>query len=735
MNTEVKSNRRLAPTVPLLLGIMGGILVVLDLPLGWLIAAAGLVWCVLDRSYLLCLLVLLGGGLGFGVASYQLSKPKSLQAWYGAHLTVKGHWDGQFLSITEPRARMSLSPKPEIPRGNVVASGVLVAPEGQRIPGGFHQESWFRSQGGILPSFPTPSGVLVGATIKSSSPEMGFRTWFDTGLAAGLGQRQAALMRAIELGNISEINREQLEGYSVREAFTRAGLAHLMALSGQNVALLVGALVFLLTRLPLPTGRLYGWWRYGLPAVLLGFYLVGLVGVSPSITRAVIMGVAVLLALWAGRGRPDTLGTIALAAVACLLLFPFWLLDVGFQLSFLAVLGLTQTRRLAERLPSRWPMGLRLALAVPLVAELATLPVIASQFGQLPLVGLPANILAEFLMAALVPLGFLAGLMGPLGWIPNLLVAPLASGLLALVEFFSQFTPLTWGHIGWNGWAAYGLFVVAVWYWLRGWIRGWLVCAVVAFCATMTSLPGLINPVRELVFIDVGQGDSTLLRTPELTMLIDGGGSVRSEYDVGGRVVWPALRWMGVRKLDVVVATHADTDHIEGLAAILDRMPVGELWIGERKRSDPVLAAVLEAAERRGVPIREVRRGDGVRAGRVQVDVLWPMPPFSREDNDNSVVLRLVSGDWKGVVLGDLSAPTEARLGLGKLDLLKVAHHGSRWSTSAELLAETRPKNAVVSVGRNGYGHPHGVVLERLKAAGIHVWRTDEMGTIRWPLP
>ncbi|WP_045234281.1 ComEC/Rec2 family competence protein, partial [Deinococcus pimensis] len=165
------------------------------------------------------------------------------------------------------------------------------------------------------------------------------------------------------------------------DAFARAGLGHLMALSGQNVALLVAAASFLLARAPL------GGWRSPLLAGLLLAYL-ALVGASPSVVRAVLQGVVVLLALWAGRGRTPGLETLSLAGVAALLVFPAWVDDVGFQLSFLAVLGLLLTPRLESRLPGSWPRALRLALAGTLLAELATLPLVAHAFGSVPLVGL-----------------------------------------------------------------------------------------------------------------------------------------------------------------------------------------------------------------------------------------------------------------------------------------------------------------------------------------------------------
>ncbi|GHF49742.1 DNA internalization-related competence protein ComEC/Rec2 [Deinococcus metalli] len=711
------------------LGVIGG--VQLDLGVWWgaLSVLGGALLAMWDARPALALLALAGAAAGFGSAHVVTSRPDPLRPWLGAQVTLDGQWDGQFLTLSDPRARVAVAPRPLARPGHIRVSGRLIAPEGRRTPGGFDQAAWLRAQGGVF--LPTPTAVLVGARLRQSGREGGVRGWFRQGLTAGLGPREAALMQAVELGDRSDIGREDFaEGYAVRDAFNRAGLAHLMALSGQNVALITGVLVWLLAWRGAPPG-----WRYGLPAALLLGYL-WLVGLSPSITRAVIMGFVVLIALAVGRGRVDPTGLTALAALVCVLLFPLWLLDIGFQLSFLAVLALTLAGRAADRLPATWPHGLRAALSATVLAELATLPVIAGTFGQLPLVGLPANLLAAPIMAVLVPAGFVAGLLGPAAAPLNLLNGVLADALLWVARTAGQFPVLPWGTVSPAGMIAYAVSALAGVLWLLGRVRLPAVLGTVLVCALMTALPARLHPPRDIVFLDVGQGDGTLIRVPGLTILVDAGGSVGSDYDVGGKAVVPALRALGVRTLDVAVATHADTDHIEGLASVLRAVPVGELWIGQRKVGDPVLDAVLAAARERRVPVREVRRGDRVSASDATLTVLWPPGNvWSTADNDNSVAIKLESRGWSTAILGDLPDPAEDMIGLGHLDLLKTAHHGSRFSTGAAFLVQTTPKDAVISVGRNTYGHPNPDVLNRLAAAGVKVWRTDQMGTITWPIP
>ncbi|MBB5365497.1 DNA internalization-related competence protein ComEC/Rec2 [Deinococcus humi] len=712
-----------------MLGVIGGIQLGLGVWWGVLTLLSGIILALRDARLPLAALALLGAALGLGSERLVTGRADPLAPWLGAQVTLTGEWDGQFLTLREPHARLAVAPKPTSKPGQLVVSGRLVAPEGQRTPGGFNQAAWLRAQGGVF--LPTPSAVLVAAKVRSSQVERGLRGWFRRGLTVGLPAREAALMTAIELEDRNDIGREEFTaGYGIRDGFNRSGLAHLMALSGQNVALITVVLIWI-----------FGWlrWppllRFGVPALLLLPYL-ALVGVSPSITRAVIMGFTVLAALALGRGRPDPYGLMALTALVCLLLFPLWLLDVGFQLSFLAVLALTLSLKAAGKLPERWPLWLRLALVATVLAELGTLPVIAGTFGQLPLVGLPANLVAGLVMTALVPLGFLAGLLGPGAIIVNPLVGPLAALLLGIVETFGQAPVLTWGQVSPAGFVSYAVCAVAGAAWLWGRVRFRAVLATLLVCTLLTLLPGRLHPPRELVFIDIGQGDCTLIRLPHLTVLIDAGGSVNSDFDVGGRTVVPALRALGVRKLDIVIGTHADTDHLEGISGVLRALPVGELWIGQRKTDDPVMTTLLTTAKEEGVPIREVRRGDQIAADGATMTVLWPTGQvWSSEDNENSVAVRLESGTWRTAILGDLPDPTEHYLGLGHLNVLKVAHHGSRFSTDAALLKETAPTDAIISVGRNTYGHPNPEMLERLGAAGVRIWRTDRMGTIRWPIP
>ncbi|GHG00551.1 DNA internalization-related competence protein ComEC/Rec2 [Deinococcus piscis] len=733
---------QLGGPVFLLLGVLGALLPALGYPWDWALWPLLLGLAAWERRPWAVAGAVLAGALAFASLHTVQARPDPLRPWLGAQVTLRGDWDGQFLTLHDPPARVALSPRPAERRGSIAVHGRLLPPRTRTVPGGFDQAAWLRSQGGLLTLAPT--AVLVGAEVGAAQPSASVKGtvqgWFESGWQ-GLSPRAEALLRGAELGDRSDLNEMELSpGVTVRDAFQRSGLTHLLALSGQHVTLLVGALTLLLTRLPLPV-----WARYAVPVLFLLAYLGMVVNTSPSVVRAGLTGLLGLAALWLGRGRLDAASLVALVAAGLLICYPLWVITPGFQLSFLAVGGLLLLPRVLARLPAAWtrpgpPLWLTGSVAVTLLAQAATLPLIAGSFGGVPLSSLPANLLAGPLMALLIPLGFLAGLLGPLGAALKWPLELLSAALLWLAETFGRWPLLPWGAVGPAGYLAYGLAALAGVLWLTGRVRAPAALGTLLACMLLTALPPRLSPPRQLAFLDVGQGDATLIQTPELRALIDGGGTPRGDYDLS-RTTVPALHSLGVHALDVVVATHSDSDHIEGLSGVLRAMPVGELWIGQLDPENAALAELLSVAEERGVPVRQVRRGDYVQAGGLRLDVLWPQGNFwSTEPNENSVALRLTATGragqtFRAALLGDLPAPLEHSLGLGRVDLLKSPHHGSRHSTSAALLQETGAREAVVSVGFNTFGHPSREVRERLDAAGTRIWRTDTQGTVLWPLP
>jgi competence protein ComEC len=266
-----------------------------------------------------------------------------------------------------------------------------------------------------------------------------------------------------------------------------------------------------------------------------------------------------------------------------------------------------------------------------------------------------------------------------------------------------------------------------------------------AIIATHPFSPRLAPQRLELTVLDVGQGDSLFLSFPRgRTMLVDGGGELgnfhsggmRSGIDVGEDVVSPYLWSRGLKKIDVVALTHAHEDHLGGLPAIFENFRVGEFWVGRDIQSG-AYRQVLAAARAHGVLVRHLKQGDSFSEDNVSGTVLWPDDPSESQaaKNDDSLVLRLTDGAETLLLAGDIERPSERRILAEeqpvKVNFLKVAHHGSKTSTTDPFLSAAHPAFAAISVGRdNLFGHPSPEVTERLEAAGVRVYRTDRDGAI-----
>jgi competence protein ComEC len=591
----------------------------------------------------------------------------------------------------------------------------------------------------------------------------GLRGWLLAGLNALVPEPEAALAAGVLLGVRSSIAPE------VNDAFARAGLTHVVAISGWNIAI-VAALAAAMTR---PLTRFRG----GRPAaVLLAGSAVGgyvlLTGASPSVVRAALMAGGLVMARLGGS-RAHAISALLLAVLVMLLAAPPVLWDVGFQLSALATAGLVWFAAPIEGRLGRWPALVREPVALTLAAQLTTLPVILLNFERLSLVAPLANVA----VVPLVPLVMLtSAVAAAVGGLDSLLHLPVVGDGCA--------------------WAAGG----AAWLYLRLMILAGEAAAALPFAAVDLTAPpwlagiwypGLIlarnrlgpppegsrlgqavaggvaarvmQPTRlaaatllvvgaltfltrpdgrlELVMLDIGQGDAILIRAPSgATALIDGG----PDPDLLMRRLGEALPFWQ-RHIDVMLLTHPHQDHIAGLLPALERFSVGLILDPGRHYHNPTYPRFLNLAEREpGGQLVPVRAGDRIPLGAgTTLTFLYPSeadavgPLLDDDINNASAVALLESDGFSALLTGDAKAAVEslllARGLLGHVDVLKVGHHGSRYSTTDALLDVLRPHLALISSGAgNRFGHPHDEALARLAAVPrLQIHRTDQEGTIR----
>lgn len=607
------------------------------------------------------------------------------------------------------------------------------------------------------------------------------KDWARRGLAAALPEPEASLATGILLGDDDGIPRP------VADAFRITNTSHVIAISGSNIALLVTVLVATLSPL---IGR-----RRAFPVILVVLTLyTALVGADAAVVRAAVMGCIMLLG--SHLGRPGHAATALCAAGWLMTLYrPAYLLDLGFQLSFAATAGLILfasrfadvTERHVEGLSgpdrARAVVGrLNEVLLVTLAAQLTTWPLIAYHTGQVSLIGLVANALILPAQPPVMGLGALAAVAGglapdlgrafgavawlPLAWTVRVVEAmarlPLAAvtwhmglgelGVYYVVLGVSAAKAAAWGPFGQasacadaggdgrrasdevGGWwvvARERVRLPAVW--LR-----WLPLPLSVCVCALAWVAALARPDGRLhVFaLDVGQGDAIYVVTPNgRRLLMDGGPGPGAVLDQLGRRLAP---WD--RRLDVVVLSHPDADHVAGLPAVLERYQVGHILDPQLEAGSGDAQAWRAAVEQEGAERARAEAGGRLvldEAAGVVADVLWPPEPrFTGTDrltNNNAVVLRLAYGATSFLLTADVEEPAEERLLRSGVNLratvLKVGHHGSRTSTTPAFLAAVSPWLALISVGAdNDYGHPAPEVMERL--ASVPVLRTDQDGTV-----
>ncbi|MBI5464491.1 MAG: DNA internalization-related competence protein ComEC/Rec2 [Ignavibacteriales bacterium] len=583
----------------------------------------------------------------------------------------------------------------------------------------------------------TPLPISLAGAVAATQ-QMLYRTLEDLH-----PQEAASFLKGIVLGYRADLSAD------VKQSFIDTGTIHILAVSGSNVA--VVALIFIAT---------LGFFRLSkrLTTVLaiggLVVYML-ITGSSPSVERATIMAIVIIAGALFER-TSDIYNSLSVAALALLVFNTNTLFDVGFQLSFAAVLSIVyfypKLERLITLIPERFEeikavdLGLKL-FAVSLAAQLGTLPFTAYYFGRVSAVSLLANLIVVPLAGLNTFIGFAELLFYPFSmWLAH----TFAFVNDVLIDFLLRFVQIAASvphavvevaNPSLSSTAMYYVAVVGLFGLFKERTAKWVVLSFLLAANLLVYVPlcSASGTALRLTTIDVGQGDGLLVEFPNGRAVLLDAGPLSTGFDAGQRFVVPLLKKKGIDRLEALIVSHPHSDHIGGMKHVLAHVKVGRFLYSESQGESALSHETIALAESLGCKLEQVAYGTTVVVDSMcRLYVLHPRLPedSTRNLNNASLVIRLQYGNTSALLVGDSEAEVEEKLDrrykpMLSADILKAGHHGSKTSSSEEFIDAVRPKMVLISVGeKNKFKHPSPIVLERFKVRGVDIHRTDREGAI-----
>lgn len=550
-----------------------------------------------------------------------------------------------------------------------------------------------------------------------------------------MGEENGAILVAMLLGEKGDMDAE------MKELYQKSGIGHILAISGLHISF-IGLGIYKLIR---KTGL--GYIQSGLLGVFILSLYVLMLGFTVSVIRAYVMLLFRVGADMSGRVY-DMLTALMVAAVITVGVHPLYLADAGFLLSYGAILGILFVLPMLEQLfPSRLkPLaGCYASIAINIVL----FPVLLYFYYEFPIYSVLLNVLVVPLMSVVLGVGMLGSLMGLFVLPIGKLCLQICDWLLSLFEFLSRvcsrlpFARIVFGQPELWEMVIYYIVLLAVVVCVSGCkkkecLRRLRVCFFMVCCALIALMTYRPSRSLAITMLDVGQGDGIFMRGPKgNTYLIDGGSS--DVEQLGKYRIEPFLKSQGVGELDYVFVTHGDADHYSGILEMLDRQDVGvkirHLVLPSNWNNDDSLVKLAKMAKQQGISVAVIKAGECLLEGDLRLQCIQPTETDAWSGNAGSMVLSVYFKQFSMLCTGDVETEGETaltkRLTGQTFDVLKVAHHGSKNSSTEQFLKVIQPEITLISVGENNsYGHPHKETMDRLENVGSKIFETITNGAI-----
>lgn len=624
----------------------------------------------------------------------------------------------------------------------VEITGKLSNHRGPNNPGGFDYRSYYSSDGIYLKLSASDSNILVRPDRRRSPGWIrcadqtfyGLREWIKGAWRKVMSDEDAGILGAMILGDKSELTDE------VKDRFRSSNLSHLIAVSGLHVSCFLIPVLFCV--------KMTGKRKVRNILIVLSLIFIGfLTGWTASVARAVIMSGYSVIAAFFDR-RPDSISGLFVSSIVLILIDPYIISDIGFQLSFCATLSIILLgRRLAEKIDRWLPHFLSLPVATMFSAQIGMIPILvklsAKQSPALMMISIAGTVLSQGICTLSIPISAIYLILTSIvldNALFRIMFLPVR-GLIYLLDCISRIGEIdfvdalrleTLSPILLFGISGLVFLMVLKRSFLRRCLS--LITAIMLIIGCYAQIHLYVNrPMATVVFFDVGQGDSALILTKGKSVLIDGG-----EAEMCDRVLIPALNFYGIRKVDIVLMTHLHSDHGGGLLELISENRaenIGVPFFGEGEDFNKL----TQDHETDGI-FYLLRKGNRIQiSDDVCLYVLHPTEAVCDGGNEDSLVTMLLMSETGVLFMGDSGFPTEEELIQDveirsfldqNTDIMKVGHHGSKYSTSEEFLSLIAPEAAIISVGNNFYGHPTIEAISRLREADADVFRTDYNGAV-----